>query len=96
MMLLTVNFQDLFVNFGIEEEKDVFVWLQDALRRNENKTVIVAGHHTIKSYGPHGGSLPLLVDILGFPYSIYRNTIGSRSDLSHPDYKNLAEQLQQI
>jgi hypothetical protein len=82
-----------FGKCGIEEEKDVFVWLQDALRRNENKTVIVAGHHPIKSYGPHGGSLPLLVDIFGFPYSIYRNTIGSRSDLSHPDYKNLAEQL---
>jgi len=82
-----------FGKCGIDEERDVFVWLQDALRRNENKTVIVAGHHPIESYGPHGGHLPMAVNILGFPYAIYKNLIGDRSDLVHPEYKNLADQL---
>ncbi|QIA06950.1 hypothetical protein [Draconibacterium halophilum] len=37
---------------GIEKDEDVFIWLQDALRLNENKTVIVVGYHPIESVGP--------------------------------------------
>jgi len=85
-----------FGKCGIDEEKDVFVWLQDALRRNANRTVVVAGHHPINSYGPHGGDLPPAVNILGFPYAFYKKFIGDREDLAHPEYKNLANQLYYI
>lgn len=85
-----------FGKCGIEKDKDVFVWLQDALRRNTNKTVVVAGYHPIVSYGRHGGNLPLAVNILGFPYAAYKNTIGGKSDLVHPEYKNLRLQLHTI
>ena len=81
---------------GIEEDQNVFIWLQDALRRNQDKTVVVAGHHPLKSFGAHGGILPLPVHILGFPYSFFKNFIGGRTDLSHPEYKNLTEQLHSI
>lgn len=87
------NIDTRYTKCGITEDKDVFVWLQDALRRNENKTVVLAGYHPIESYGPHGGNLPLLTNTMGFPYAIYKNLIGSRNDLVHPEYKNLRQQL---
>uniref|UniRef100_UPI003216F2EC BamA/TamA family outer membrane protein n=1 Tax=uncultured Draconibacterium sp. TaxID=1573823 RepID=UPI003216F2EC len=82
-----------YAKCGIEADKDVFIWLQDALRRNTNKTVVVAGYHPIKSFGTHGGSFPAAVNILGFPYAAYKNLIGDKNDLSHPEYKNLRKQL---
>ncbi|WP_319479498.1 BamA/TamA family outer membrane protein [uncultured Draconibacterium sp.] len=81
---------------GIEEDKDVFIWLQDALRINKNKTVIVAGFHPTESVGPHGGHFSTATSILGFPYAIYKNTLGGRNDLVHPDYKNLRQQLRAV
>ncbi|WP_347839702.1 BamA/TamA family outer membrane protein [uncultured Draconibacterium sp.] len=81
---------------GIEEDEDVFIWLQDALRNNRHKTVIVAGYHPIKSYGPHGGKFSAATSIFGFPYALYKNTLGGKHDLVHPNYKNLRHQLKSI
>ncbi len=82
-----------FAKCGIENMRDVYIWLQDALRRNEHKTVIVAGHHPVKSFGPLGGKLPFPIGLIGFPYSFYKNAIGGRQDLAHPEYKDLSKQL---
>ena len=81
---------------GIEEDKDVFIWLQDALRRNKNKTIIVAGFHPIESVGPRGGYFSTIFGILGFPYTLYKNTLGGKNDLVHPDYRNLRQQLHAV
>nr|WP_319510695.1 BamA/TamA family outer membrane protein [uncultured Draconibacterium sp.] len=81
---------------GIEEDEDVFVWLKDALRQNKNKTVIVAGFHPIESVGPHGGYLPTAAGIAAFPYTIFKNTLGGKNDLVHPDYKNLRQQMRAV
>jgi len=81
---------------GIENDKDVFIRLQDALRRNKNKTVVVAGFHPLDSYGTHAGYFPIAVNIFGFPYAIYRNTLGRRNDFAYPDYKNLRRQMASV
>ncbi len=81
---------------GIEEDEDIFIWLQDALRSNRNKTVIVAGYHPIESFGPHAGYMPAVTSILEFPYLLYKKTIGGKGDLVQPEYKNLREQLFKI
>ncbi|MDX8341496.1 BamA/TamA family outer membrane protein [Draconibacterium sp. IB214405] len=81
---------------GIEEDEDVFIWLQDALRVNKDKTVILAGFHPLESYGPHGGQFPTSVNIFGFPYAFYKNTLGSKNDLVHPNYRNLRQQLHAV
>jgi len=86
-------FDTRFGKCGIENVRDVFIWLQDVLRRNSDKKVIVAGHHPIKSYGPHGGYLPEATSIAGFPYAIYKKYIGGREDIAHPEYKQLSGQL---
>ncbi len=85
-----------YAKCGITDDQDVFVWLQDALRRNANKTVVVAGYHPIISYGRHAGNMPTAASIVGFPYAAYKNFIGDKDDLAHPDYKNLREQLHTI
>ena len=81
---------------GIEEDEDVFIWLQDALRMNKDKTVILAGFHPLESYGRHGGQFPAFVNIFGFPYAIYKNTLGGKNDLVHPNYRNLRQQLRAV
>ncbi len=90
------NMDTRFSKCGIEEEQDVFIYLQDALRRNAHKTVVIAGHHPMESYGKHAGNMHPIPGIIGFPYAIYKNLIGGRSDLVHPDYKNLRIQLHSI
>lgn len=81
---------------GLEEDEDVFIWLQDALRSNKNKSVIVAGFHPLESVGPHGGHFNMLLGVLGFPYTIYKNTLGGKNDLVHPNYRNLRQQLHAV
>jgi len=77
--------------------------LDDLLKRNADKHVIVAGHHPMHSYGPHGGQYTLkqhifpLTDvnrklwiplpILGSIYPIFRSVFGSRQDITNPRYK---------
>ena len=79
------NMDTRYKKCGIEEDQDVFVWLPDALRRNANKTVVVAGYHPIKSYGRHAGNMPTITSLFGFPYAAYKNLIGDQDDLAHPE-----------
>lgn len=78
---------------SIENDRDVFIWLQDALRRNRNKVVLIAGFHPIESAGIHGGHFPAVTSVLGFPYVAYRKFMGCPHDLSFPEYKNLRRQF---
>ena len=87
------------VRFGkcdIEEKADVWTWLQDALRRNRNKQVVVAGYHPVVSYGEFGGYYPTLKEVFEFPISFYRKHLGTRLDLAHPDYKEFSDKLKSI
>lgn len=77
--------------------------LDDILHQNKDRHVIVAGHHPMYSYGPHGSRYTLkqhlfpLTDVnrklwiplpvVGSIYPMFRVLIGSRQDISNPRYK---------
>lgn len=76
--------------------------LEDALIRNKDKRIIVAGHHPVITYGDHGGvftwkdhlfplidlkpNLYIPLPVIGSLYPLYRKLIGHPQDLKHPVY----------
>ncbi len=80
---------------------EIFIHLEDALRRNSDKKVIFATHHPLYSVGKHGGFFPasyllfplldmndkLYIPLPGFIYTGYRKYLGSIQDFAHPEYK---------
>ena len=95
---------------GFVEEAELFIQIEDILRRNGDKKVIFAAHHPLYSVGKHGGHFPtsyLLFPLLeiknwmylplpGFIYTAYRKYLGNIQDLAHPEYKIFKETLLEI
>jgi hypothetical protein len=91
-------------------DSEVFMNIEDALKRNRDKKVIVATHHPLFSVGEHGGYFPatlLLFPLLqfekwiyfplpGFIYTGFRKYIGSIQDMVHPEYKAYKNTLMSI
>jgi predicted phosphodiesterase len=91
---------------------EVIVQLDDILKRNRNRQVVLAGHHPALSYGEHGGvytwkdhifpltdlnkSLYLPLPIVGSIYPLYRKIFGSSQDLAHPHYKQFSNGLMNL
>lgn len=83
--------------------------MTDILKGERNKNVIVALHHPLMTYGPHGGgftwkdhifpltnvkkNLWIPLPIIGSIYPLFRSTIGTKQDLSHPAYQALQSTL---
>ncbi|MEM7101641.1 MAG: BamA/TamA family outer membrane protein [Bacteroidota bacterium] len=100
---------------GINEDCDVhtrdqfLVQLEDAIKNNKEKDILIALHHPIYTQGPHGGYYTLkshifpLTDakkglyvplpIIGSIYPLYRMTGGATQDISHPKYRDLIKGL---
>lgn len=90
-------------------QTDLIIQLDDALRRNSSKRVIVAAHHPVITYGEHGGVFSLkdhifpLTDVnkklyiplpvIGSVYPLYRQIFGNIQDIPHPEYRKLKEQV---
>jgi hypothetical protein len=84
----------------------------DLLNDYSDKLVIIAGHHTFKSTGVHGGfytlkqhifpftemnpKLYIPLPVLGTIYPIQRSIFGSPQDLKHPDYADMIKQIQTV
>ncbi len=102
---------------GIESDCDsktpeqFYYELKDILDRNADKLVILAGHHTLRSNGIHGGYFPAklllfpLIDInpklyipipIGFVYILARGTFGTPEDLRFPAYENMIKGVDSI
>lgn len=93
-------------------EAEVLTQLEDMLSRNSRKLVIMALHHTFKSYGVHGGNFtwkqhlfPLTemnpkwkvpLPLIGSVYPITRGVFGTAQDLPHPLYKNMINAIQEV
>ena len=93
-------------------QADLIVQLDDALRRNQHKRVIVAAHHPVITYGEHGGvyslkdhifpftdlnkKLYIPLPVVGSLYPLYRKIFGSIQDTSHPEYRKLKEQMMAV
>lgn len=91
---------------------EVLTQLDDILSRNSKKLVIITFHHTLKSFGIHGGYFTLkqhifpLTDafpkayiplpIIGSIYPITRGIFGTSEDLSHPLYAAMIADIERV
>ncbi len=92
---------------GFANSDDLFLQIEDALKRNKDKKVIFAAHHPLYSVGEHGGYFPvsylafplleiknwMYIPLPGFLYTDYRKYLGDVQDLANPDYKYFRETL---
>ena len=86
--------------------------IEDILSKNSKKLVILACHHTFKSYGIHGGyftlkqhifpftdanpNLYIPLPVIGSIYPIARGVFGVPEDLSHPAYANMIHDVEKV
>ena len=103
---------------GIESDCDfktkeeVLAQIDNILSKNSKKLTIFAFHHTLRSYGIHGGYFTLkqylfpLTDIspklwiplpvIGIAYPITRSIFGTSEDMAHPAYANMIVDLNKV
>lgn len=95
---------------GFIDDEEIFIQIEDALRRNRDKKVIFATHHPLFSVGKHGGYFPasyllfpllevknwLYLPLPGFIYTGYRKYLGNIQDFAHPEYQIFKETLLNI
>ena len=83
-----------FNKCDIENRGDVLVQIEDAIRRHyAGKHVVVAGHHSLKSYGNTSGYFSAEQWLLQLPCTFYRKLPGTRYDNQHPDLKDFRNSL---
>ncbi|WP_343699957.1 BamA/TamA family outer membrane protein [Chitinophaga sp.] len=86
-------------------EDEVLTAIADIAARNPGKLLVFAGHHPLRSHGPHGGYYTLkqhifpLTDakrwlyvplpVIGSVYPLVRGVFGTREDLPHPLYRRM-------
>jgi hypothetical protein len=90
------------------KSRKVFRWLvNEEMKSNRHKNTVVAMHHPILSYGPHGGShhwkdhifpltavndnLYIPLPIVGSLATYLRASIGNRRDIAHPVYQEMVD-----
>jgi hypothetical protein len=82
---------------------DAILRLEEIIKANKNKHVLIAGHHPMYSKGPHGGvytfkqhlfpltdvkrKLWIPLPVIGSIYPLYRTLIGNAQDIPHPRYR---------
>lgn len=78
-----------FARCGIESNSDVIMQIEDAIKRHySSKHIVIAAHHSLKSFGNSDGYFSIKQITLQAPYVFYRKVLGARTDNHHPDYKN--------
>lgn len=83
-----------FKKCGIETSADVLVLIEDAIRRHySTKHIVIAGHHSLKSFGNSDGYFSFKQKVFEAPYSLYRKILGTKKDNHHPDFKGFRDAL---
>ena len=93
-------------------EEQFYKELRSVLWENQNKLVILAFHHPLKSYGIHGGyftlkqhifpftdlksTLWIPLPVIGSVYPIARGVFGSPQDLKYPVYAKMITNIEKI
>ncbi len=86
-----------YAKCDIDTDTDVLVLIEDAIRRHyPTKHVVIAGHHSLKSYGNSDGYFSLKQNIFEAPYTWYRKAFGTRKDNHHPDFKGFRDAMLSI
>jgi len=110
IVLLLIDTQWLFHNWEkpksedgceVESNLDFYLNLQDAIKRNYNKKIIVAGYHSLKGNGPHGGYFPfkshfIPLPVLGSLKVGMRSLLGNPYDMSNPTYRMFISTMMDI
>ncbi|NIJ53139.1 hypothetical protein FHS68_002309 [Dyadobacter arcticus] len=99
--------RDQKINDGCEiKNRDQFRFIfENVVRKYRNKNVVIAMHHPLYTYGPHGGrftvkqhlfpltemnpNLYIPLPGLGSLSALFRASIGSRQDIANKHYKDL-------
>ncbi|KAA9040651.1 BamA/TamA family outer membrane protein [Ginsengibacter hankyongi] len=97
---------------GFKTPEQFYNELEDIINRNSKKLIILAGHHTLKSYGIHGGyfrlkqhifpftemkpNLWIPLPVIGSLYPIVRGIFGTPEDLHYPAYANMINNIENI
>ena len=95
---------------GTRTETEFYNELDNILGDNREKLVLLAAHHTLKSYGIHGGyftlkqyffpftdlnpNLWIPLPVIGVIYPIARGIFGSPEDLHYPAYANMISNIE--
>lgn len=110
IVLLLIDTQWIFHSWdkpqkenGCEAENslDFFLNLDDAIKRNYDKKIIIAGYHSLVGSGRHGGYFPGTAHLIPLPVlgSIrvgYRSLLGRPNDLSNPIYKSFISTMMDL
>ena len=123
LVLITINSQWFLTNrnerpygagngCGVEDETDFMGQLEDIIARNQNKNIMVVGHHPLFSDGVHGGYFtlgdhifPLSIvykyafvplPIIGSIYPLARKYGGISQDVAYPAYQAYKKGLMDI
>jgi hypothetical protein len=82
------KFDRRFNKCGIESQSDVLLQIEDAIRRNySSKHVVLAGSHSLKSFGNTSGYFSLKQWLLETPKTFFRKLPGTSIDNQHPDFR---------
>ncbi|GAA4367166.1 metallophosphoesterase [Hymenobacter saemangeumensis] len=97
---------------GVEDEADFFTQLDDIIARNQDKHIMVVGHHPLYSDGVHGGYFTLAdhlfpisivykyaflpLPVIGSIYPFARKYGGISQDIPHPLYQGYKKGLEEI
>lgn len=93
-------------------DADFLANFKAAIERHQDKEIIVAGHHPLHSYGPHGGhfhpsnhlfpmrmfkhNLWIPLPVLGTVAVVYRKYFGNIQDIPNRRYTALQKELDQL
>ncbi|ADY51885.1 metallophosphoesterase [Pseudopedobacter saltans DSM 12145] len=96
----------------IDNERDFFRKLNTMVSENQDKRIIILGHHPIYSYSMHGGKykirhhvFPLTLyrkkayvplPFVGSLIPLYRKYVGAKEDIAHPKYSYLRKRMKAI
>jgi len=96
---------------GVGSTIDLLLELEELINSNNHKKLIIASHHPMYTYGPHGGRIPFEQFIfpfnsgtnktwiplpgIGLLYPFYRSVIGSSQDVVNPKYKAIRNVMEQ-
>lgn len=91
---------------------EVLIQLGEILAKNAKKLILLAGHHTFKSSGVHGGyftikqhifpltdifpKLYIPLPVIGSIYPIARSVFGTPQDLKHPEYQAMIKDFEDV
>lgn len=93
----------------VNNKEEYILQIEDILKKNQNKQIIISAHHPLYSNGLHGGYFPLKdhifpltnlkdnlyipLPVIGSIYPLYRKFFGHIQDIPHFNYQLLVEEL---